>query len=299
MKKTPKKVLGILGLFAVALMTIFAATLPTTGASAVSTVTDTIVVTVRSGSPWVEIDGPTNDAAVAHPNQTIKYEYGKLTKVTALLTYTDDEGTSHTVTLAEIDLSEETGDGEIPLDLSSYGYGDYTIKLIGDGDDGSPYEDSIAISYYPVVITAEQDPTTEKVYANLDYDLDNPNIDTIVVNIYSADDPEKPLWTVTVPRGTTRIELPFADEDFSAGKYIITATAYDPSGESLYSPYAVELDYTKGSNVPAEVPNTGLYTSNPSNISNTDFLITGLIILFVSSFSGIYFITHRRRGSRK
>ena len=298
MRKTPKKVLGILGLFAVVSMTIFAATLPTTSASATGNVTDTIVIRVRSSSPWIDIEEPSNDAIISHPEQTITYEYIYLTKVTAQLTYTDDEG-SHTVTLAEIDLSEESGGGEIPFDLSSYGYGDFTIKLIGDGDDGSPYEDTISISYYPVITTVEQDPTTEDVYANLDYDLDNPDIDTIVLNIYSEDDPEKLLWTTTVPRGTTKVELPFAEEGFLAGKYIITTTAYDAGGDSLYRPYTVGLDYTRKSEVPAEVPNTGLFTSGALNVSNTDFLVTGLIILFITSFSGIYFITHRRRGSRK
>ena len=301
MKKTPKKILGIFGLLAVVAMTIFAATLPISSASAAGSLTDTIIVTVVSSSAWIDIGSPSNDAIISRPKQTITFDYGDLSKVTAQLVYTDDDGNTHTVDLAEIVLSEESGNGEIPIDISGYGYGDFVIKLVGEGTDGMPYEDSISVSYYPVTTTVEQDPDTEDVFAILDYDLDNPDIDTIVLNVYDANNPDKILWTTTVPRGTTRVELPFAEEGFLAGRYVITTTAYDAGGEGLYEPYVVGLDYSRKSTPSKDVPvpNTGGLTAGALNISKTDYLITSLIILFLTGFSGIYFILHRKKNSRK
>lgn len=300
MKKTPKKIFGILGLLAVILMTVFAATMPIKSASAAGTLTDTIIVTVKSNGAWIDIEYPANDSIISRPKQTVTFKYEELSKVTAQLIYTDGGGTTHTVDLDEIVLDDESGEMEIPVDISGYGYGDFTIKLLGEGTDGVPYEDAISIEYYPVITTVEQDPTTEDVFANLDYDLDNPDIDTIELNVYDADEPDKLLWTTTVPRGTTQVELPFAEENFLTGQYIIATIAHDASGDDLYEPYVVGLDYSRksapGEDVP--VPNTGNLT-NDFNISKTDYLITSLIILFITSVSGIYFITHRKRNSRK
>lgn len=301
MKKTPKRILGIFGLLAVAAITVFAAILPTSNTSAagpVGTVVDTITVTVVGSSPWIEIDGPSNDDVVTRPNQTIKFKYGQLSKVTAQLIYTDEDGNPQVVDLDSIDLSEESGNGEIPINISGFGYGDFTIKLLGEGTDGSPYENSISITFIPVITTIEQNPETKDIFADLDYDLDSPDIDTIKVDIYDANDPSKLLWTTTVPRGTTRIELPFVEENFPAGKYIINTTALNASGDGLYRPYVVGLDYTIDSVVPADVPNTGALTNGALNISRADFIVTGLIVLGITAASGIYFIT-RRKKTRK
>ena len=298
MKKTPKKLFGLFGLLAVAAITIFAATLPTTDTSAVGTVTDTITVTVTSSAPWVEIEGPSNDDVVTHPNQTVKFKYGSLSKVTAQLIYTDEDGTTHTIDLDEITPTEERGEGEIPINISGYGYGDFTIKLVGEGTDGSPYDDAISIKYYPVITTIEQNPDTKDVYANLDYDLESQDIDSIKIDIYDENDPSTILWTTTVPKGTTKVELPFAEENFLAGKYIINTTALDASGDDLYRPYVVGLDYTTDSTTPTDVPNTGVLTASGLNISKSDFIVTGLIILSITAISGIYFVT-RKKNSRK
>ena len=298
MKKTSKTILGIFGLVAVVVMTLLAAILPSSNTSAIDGVTDTVVITVVNSHAWIKINNPSNDAILSHPQQTVEFEYGRLRKATAQLIYTDDHGTTHTVDLGEIDLSEDTGTAGIPIDLSGYGYGDMTIKVAGEGIYGDPYEDAIAISYYPVTTTIEQDPDTEDVYANLDYDLDNPEIDTLVLNIYDEKDPEKLLWTITVPRGTTKVELPFAEEGYAAGKYIITTTAYNANGEDLYVPYVVGLDYTR-KNVPTDVPNTGTLTAGALNVSKSDFLVTSLIVLLIASFGGIYFVSRRKNSSKK
>ena len=55
MKKTQKKVLGLLGLTTVGVMTAVAATMPGPVASAISNLTDTITVRVVSDAPNVDV----------------------------------------------------------------------------------------------------------------------------------------------------------------------------------------------------------------------------------------------------
>ena len=71
MKKTEKRVLGLLGLILVAITTIFAAFLPGPEASATdsgTSVTDTIQVRVVGNSPAVEIVGVTDGEKVVFPD---------------------------------------------------------------------------------------------------------------------------------------------------------------------------------------------------------------------------------------
>ena len=77
MKKTKKRVLGLLGLGLVAVTTIFAASLPGPEAAAVETnsVTDTIVVRVVGKDPLLEITSDQDGKELVQQTQIFSFDY--------------------------------------------------------------------------------------------------------------------------------------------------------------------------------------------------------------------------------
>ncbi len=299
MKRTPKKVFGTLGLLIVAATTIFAASLPTPSASAADNSTvDTIVVRVLSNTPMVNITKPSGNTETAHADQNISYSHEYVSKVTAVLEYTDEDGNPHRDLVFEQNVEEQYGDGIFNLNMSGYPYGDYVLKLIGSGIDGVEYEDAITLSYYPVTTTLDSNEETNDTFVNLDYDLDDLDIDTLVIELYDENgNLMQPITPITVKRGTTIVELPLVEYGIPEGKYYIRTTAYDGEGVALYKPYEMIMNYTikRG----PDVPNTGAMTFGQMNISKGDYLATGLIILVTAGLSGIYFVSRRKNTSRK
>ena len=101
MKKTQKKVLGLLGLVLVVAITVIAAVLPGPEASATASVTDTISVRVVGSVPNVTILGIDNGEIITSPNQTFTVEYENSNIVTVTLKHIDLDGETHTYLLDE------------------------------------------------------------------------------------------------------------------------------------------------------------------------------------------------------
>lgn len=118
MKKTRKKVLGFLGLFAVVAMTVVAILIPGPQTSAIATVTDTIQVRVVGTVPDVNIIGIVNEAIYTNPERFFTVEYENVDKYILTLEYTDLEGN-----VTEDVLDESTVDYEA-------GSENYRIRLI-------------------------------------------------------------------------------------------------------------------------------------------------------------------------
>lgn len=301
MKKTQKKILGLFGLLLVAITTVFAATLPSPGALAVtSSVTDTIVVRVVGSNPRVEITNPKNGQSFVSPDQTVSFIYEVVNNVVIKIDYTDQDGNLHTYTLDTINADYAPGSGEITIDLSGpeYGYGDYVVTITGDHNDKIVDEDSIAFGFYPVTMAVSEDEDTDDVTATLGYDDNNTDIDHIVVEVFDENGNRvTAIPDITVEPGTKEVNLPFKENKIPGGKYIIRATAYGVDGEPLYTPSDVEFTYET-----MDVPNTGALL-NGLNISKADFLATGLIAFFLVGIFGLVYIaksnTKNKRSSRR
>ncbi|MBO7131954.1 hypothetical protein J6V85_01655 [Candidatus Saccharibacteria bacterium] len=295
MKKTQKKVLGFLGLALVATMTIFAAVLPNPEALAASSVTDTIVVRVLAGSPDVNIDKPSSGSAFVTPTQTINFDYSKADDVLVTMEKEMPSGSPQVYTLYEGHPSQAPGSDSVALDLSNplYGYGDYTVHIRGTSNGGLVDEDTVRFSYLPVTATVEED-DTGKVEAVLSYDDNNEDLDHFVINVYDQDgNLVTALSPIVVDRPTKRVEIPFADKKIPAGKYTVSVAAYNTSDELIYKSYDFVFVYD-----PVGVPNTGsLFRS--LNISQADYLITGLIVFFTVGIAGLIVLTKEKRTGRK
>lgn len=303
MKKTKKRVLGLLGLVLVIVTTIFAAFLPGPEASAeggITSVTDTISVRVVGSVPDILNVKPINGSVFIYPDQDLSFDYENVEYLTITIRYTDKDDVEHIIPLLEKDDPESfvdyiPGSYSTPLDLlaEDYGYGEYRVEIVGIGFNDVKDFETVEFALYPVVGEANE-ADDGKVYLDLQYDTENENINTIGINIYDENgNLVNVLSPITVNAPDMRIELPFAENNLPTGNYRIEITAYNAEGEALYKPYITYYYYEM---IP--VPNTGALFSN-LNISRTDYLVTGLIIFFLAAILGIVFIVKGRSNKSR
>lgn len=303
MKKTKKRVLGLLGLVLVIVTTIFAAFLPGPEASAeggITSVTDTISVRVVGSVPDILNVKPINGSVFIYPDQDLSFDYENVEYLTITIRYTDKDDVEHIIPLLEKDDPESfvdyiPGTYSTPLDLltEDYGYGEYRVEIVGIGFNDVKDFETVEFALYPVIGEASE-ADDGKVYLDLQYDTENENINTIGINIYDENgNLVNVLSPITVNTPDMRVELPFAENNLPTGNYRIEITAYDAEGEALYKPYITYYYYEM---IP--VPNTGALFSN-LNISRTDYLVTGLIIFFLAAILGIVFITKGRSNKSR
>ena len=296
MKKTKKRVLGLLGLILVVITTIFAAFLPGPEASAVdaTSVTDTIVVRVVGSVADVHLAGIENNAKIVFPDQSFTASYENANAVSVKI-YKD--GGENPIYVDDIeDPNYNYGEKEYSLDLLSdgYGYGEYKIVISGTSFDGYPVEDYLVFSFYPVTGEIEEDDSDGSTYLDLNYDTSNEKIKTIEINIYDEDgNLVSSMSPITVEVPGKQVELPFAESDLETGNYKITISAYDSAGRLLYGkPYTLYYYYET-----LPVPDTGGMFGN-LNVSRTDYLITGLLIFLSAAILGIIFVAKGRNSRR-
>lgn len=303
MKKTKKRVLGLLGLTLVVITTIFAAFLPGPEASAeggITSVTDTISVRVVGSVPDILNVKPINGSVFIYPDQDLSFDYENVEYLTITIRYTDKDDVEHIIPLLEKDDPESfvdyiPGSYSTPLDLlaEDYGYGEYRVEIVGIGFNDVKDFETVEFALYPVVGEANE-ADDGKVYLDLQYDTENKNINTIGINIYDENgNLVNVLSPITVNTPDMRVELPFAENNLPTGNYRIEITAYNAEGEALYKPYITYYYYEM---IP--VPNTGALFSN-LNISRTDYLVTGLIIFFLAAILGIVFIVKGRSNKSR
>ena len=295
MKRTQKRIVGFLGLVGVAAITTVAMMMPAPTTQAVSTMTDTINVRVVSDTTRVAITSPADGSEFVSPNQVIKYEYESANRITVTLEYTDVNNVKHEYVLEDFDAGHGAGDGSISLNLSdsAYGYGEYKIKIVGEGNGGLTYEDAKEFSYLPVTASTKTDDTTGDSTITVNYDPNNDDIDKIEINVYDKDgNPVDGLSPITITPPENEYNFNVDDYDLD-GEYLVEVTAYNSDGDVLYKAYKVWTDYK--SEEPTKVPNTGIFSG--TNISQTDYLVTGLLIFGIVAIIGIGFAMRNGKKS--
>jgi len=305
MKKTQKKVWGLLGLFLVVAVTIAAANLPSPDASAVSTMTDTITVRVVGAEPDVKIAGIDSGSDVVKKDQSVEVTYENVENVKVTLEYTDENGEKHTFTLADEFVDYEAGNLLFNLDLSSdtYGYGDYVIRVSGEGADGVPVEDVINFSFWPVTgeVTENSD-NTGNFTLDLDYVPDDGTatsegeVASMEVNVYDENgNLVTPMSPIKVNAPATSVPIPAGDYNLAPGTYRVEIVAFDRDGNQLYAPYVTYFTVKAADIIP--VPDTGTIAKD-MNISRMDYLVTGLIIFALAAIAGIMVIVRKNSAKR-
>ena len=266
MKRTQKKILGFLGLFVVGVTTIFAAMLPGPEASAISTVTDTITVTVVGTSPLVNItNGGEFEAITSEADQTLRYHYQNVNKIKVIVDRTDKDDVEHKgQTVYEYDTGTEVGDGEYLLNLNSpeLGYGKYVVTVQGYKEgEGIFSESSVEFEFLPAIVDLNKGEGSEDPVATLNYDKDNNDIDHFGIEILDEDGNKVgPSSPVIVTPPDDKVTIPISECDLPEGEYTIATTAYDEDGNELYTSYTVVYVYN-----PAPEPAPKVQIVEPTN----------------------------------
>lgn len=299
MKKTKKRVLGLLGLSLVAVTTIFAASLPWPEAAAINNVTDTIVVRVVGTDPLIEVTSDQDGKELIQQEQVFGFRYYNAEYIDSKILYTNGEDVTTEHILIEGDARRVNyNDGIYTKDLDllsdGYGYGEYTIESVATGYSYSR-EATINFHFIPVKGEAAEDPDDGLIYLHLDYDTENENIDHIKINVYDeSGNIVKVISPITVAVPGMKVELPFSENDLPTGNYVIGITAYSAGGELVYSkPYYTSVYYET---IP--VPDTGGMFAG-MNISKTDYLITGLVIFSLTAVLGFVFVAKGKNNKNR
>ena len=198
--------------------------------------------------------------------------------------------------------SAEVAAKDIPIDVTTHGYGKYVVTVRGEGLQGVWDADSVTFYYYPVYGEVVQE--NDKTYVDLQYDPDDGSPDpsttgevaSIAVRVYDENGNEVGFSPITVTPPTTRIELPFEEYGLGSGTYTVKIFAYDRNGGQLGDPYIFTITYDDGKEV-IPVPDTGGLMQN-MNISQQDYLITGLIIFGIVAVAGTVFIVRNDKKKR-
>jgi len=190
---------------------------------------------------------------------------------------------------------------DIDIDTSDYGYGRYDITASGESTDGIPVSDSVTFYYLPAYAELEKDTSENRYYLNLFYSADDGSEDpqgevaSMEIRVYDKNGNEVAFSPMAVSPPTTRVELPFEAYGLEEGSYKIEVYAYNRDGNQIYIPYVFYVDFTP---TPIPVPDTGGLFQN-TNISKTDYLVTGLIIFGIVAVAGVVCIMRSDRRKSK
>lgn len=310
MKKTQKQLLGFFGLGAVVAMTAVAIALPSPAANALSSVTDTIIVRVVGETPNVNVTGIESGSEFLDADKDVTVTYENVDHIVVTLKYTDLDENEHEVVLKDDYVNYVPGQEDLHLNLRGpeFGYGNYVLTVRGTGSDGVTDEDIIEFTRSPFTADLEEEEDSGKTYVDLDYspdeegEIDEGEIEKFIIEVYDKDgNLISPLSPIEVPSPEKQVELPFDDYDLESGKYTIKITAYDKNDKTLSIRYLYK-DYDSGKDIPVpdtNAPDTGgLFKS--LNISQSDFMITGLLIFFMVGIAGIVFVAKKdKKNSRR
>lgn len=310
MKKTQKKIIGLLGLVVVVAMTLFAAFLPGPRASAISSVTDTITVTVENKDqpPEASISSPSSGEKFLSPEQEIRIDYVNLKQYKLILTYTDLDGEHSPITVIENTDPGATGpavyDLKTIIESFGLGYGNYVLELEAVGDNDSIINDVIEFDYSAIEAAVSSDSETGNTYINLDFnqnqeDLsDDLKIDHVILDVYDADgNIVASMSPIIVKPLSKSVEIVFPD-GVPGGEYYIVARPYNAAGELLFDTVVMKITYDgKEIVVPATADTGGLFKN--LNIAKTDYLVTGLGVFLVIGIGGIIYINNKDKKNKR
>ena len=118
MKKTQKRVLGLLGLSGIVAMTAVAIVMPDPSASATNSVVDKINVHVVSAMPDVNIGGIVDDGYYTNVERFFTVDYASINTLVVKLDYMDLDGNTITKEIDRLTIEDESGTR------------DYNIRLV-------------------------------------------------------------------------------------------------------------------------------------------------------------------------
>lgn len=311
MQKTKKQLLGFAGLAIVGIMTAVAYAMPAPGAAAAEgdSASDdgqtTINVQVTEGNPSGFTLRPSDGSETVNPVISVETSFSQVKKIEYTLSYVDDDGKVQYIDMTPYTFTPTTDSGihKFDIDVSTYGYREYTLSTSVLGFDNVPREtDTVKFSYSATVVDVNQgmaDNHDPILGIQISQDVDHVNVIVYDKNGNPAfvDENGKPV-TITLKRsdidpttGKLLVQLPFEKYGAKAGTYTAVVSAYDSSNK-LLSMRTVQIEYKP---VTPETPNTGMLSIAGLNISGADYLITGLVAFAVAAGFALFLVYRKSR----
>ncbi len=326
MRKTKKQLLGLAGLAAVGIMTAVAYAMPSPNAAAANEYGyecndndsdptndcakydsgSQVQVTVTEGNPAISTLHPQDGSTFIDPLVEIATNYSEVTKIDYYLTYVDQNGSTQRVDLNSYSPTETSGIHKFEVDITQYGYGEYTLHSTAHGYNGAVREDTVKFNYRAIRAnftgeTADNGDPVLKIESNND-------VDKLLVSIY--DKSGKPLFVdengkevpikldrddIDPTTGEVLVTLPFEQYGAPAGEYTAVVVAYNDK-DAIISMVTATTDYKF---ITPEVPDTGSNFFGDLNITRVDYLITGLIVFGMVAGFALYLVCRKSKSSRR
>ena len=293
MSRLHKKILSMFCLALVAGVTAFAAGLPSIQEASATTNNIGVSVTINGQGFDAQIVNPTDGMVFFDGNTnnaTINYE--NATAITVYLVSPD--GTTSTI-YDNSAMSPQSGSINIPLALTQYG--EYSLEVTGkDLLDNPMTGNSINFAFHAIVVSGNPDSSVRVEFGpavcslNLQvFDIADTARSDVLID-YTVDD----LSGFLGYPNYADIEIPGFDDLDASREYTVVVTAFDCSNDDLEEGEAVVQGIDQGAIAP---PNTGTISIFGLALSQTDYLITG-VISFVAIVIVALFIVHRKKSQR-
>lgn len=304
MKKTKKQLLGLAGLAAVGIMTAIAYGLPAEDAAAAPINDTTINVQVSEGTPSNIFTSPSDGTETVDSIIKVSTNYSQAKRLDYYLSYKDENGNTQRVDLPSYTPTDTAGTHSFDLDISRYGFGEFELHTSVTGYDNVTREtDTVTFTYNAAVVEPDQgvdgdnnpiigievSDSTERIVVTV-FDKDgNPAFVDANGNIVNIELDRSDIDPAT---GKILVTLPFEEYGSKPGIYTAVISSYDQNNK-LLSMVTVQVEYSPRSPETPETPNTGMLSTSDFNISNMDYIITGLIAFgAVSAFA--FFLIYRK-----
>ncbi|MDR3298204.1 MAG: hypothetical protein LBT19_02465 [Candidatus Nomurabacteria bacterium] len=292
MSRVCKKIAGLFGLaFVVGITAVASGIPPVQQASAVSGDVNVYFKVVNNDEFSAQIVSPTEGSiSYSDGGVTAKISYTDASSLSVYLTYPD--GRQELVDT--ITPGDESGDFDLALPV--YEYGDYTITVSGQDLNGSFVDgDAKAFSYR--AITAEVSEDGDKV--DVKY---GSNVCMLGFQVYKATDTARehplldPEYLISAAQSgeipnLAEVAIPGFDQ-FGPDEYTVVVTAYDCLDNVLDSDDVAMLGVINP-------PITGSINILGITISQTDYLITGLVVFVLAAIFALFLLGRRKKTTKR
>lgn len=291
MSRACKRIAGLACLAFVVGITAVASGIPPVQEASAAGSDVTVQFQVVDGQYLVQIQNPV-DGSISYSGETVtgKITYDLAQTITVSLVMPD--GTE--VVVGNYTPADKTGEIEVDLPVSEFGT--YTLKVTGTNTSGDQMPGS-AVAFDYRALTAGSEEGSDKIKVEYGTGICKVGFQAYAITDTAKQNPLiNPEYIVDVPAANpvpSTVEVSRADLGLGSDEYIIVINAYDCLNDEV-----VDSDeITVGGLI--EPPKTGAISILGVTISQTDYLVTGLIVFILAAFFAMFLLSRRKKAKSR
>lgn len=304
MQKRKKQLLGLSGLAIVGIVTAVALAMPANAEGSDPEVRDGAVqvqVTVESSRVDVHIVSPKAGETITEGKTQFTLTASRAKTIQPYLSYIDAQGVKQEIALPVIDAEGKTTiTGELNLPTAET---EYTLRVVATNVNGVTASDEVTFTYRAVSVVSKGE-SAENADPIIHITA-NSTVNKLQIQAYTQGGDPMPVFVnsdgtqeaIILGRdaldeyGHVMVTLPFTKYNAKAGTYDVVVVAYDAEG-NVISVNRVTVEYKPKT---PEVPGTGSMILDNLNISQMDYLLTGLIAFGAVAGFAIFLVFRKNR----